>query len=712
MRCQALRWAKLPAVLVALWLWASSTVAIAAVPTGLPVQVAVASAGGGPVTDGTYAASFTLYDKEAGGAAVWTEGLQALTLKSGLGATVLGLKQVLEPKLLATPLWLEVKIEPDPALSRVPLRSVAYALRAAAAEALDCSGCVGTSQLDPAVLQPYAKTADLQAFAKTSELQPYAKTADLQPYAKTADLAGLAKTADLTAYAKLSGLANVALSGQYGDLQGVPDLTGFAKTAALANVATTGKYADLAGLPALPQLGKSCGTGLAVQGLAADGSLQCTAVQTGTTLPPDGLSKVSNGALSNVFTDTFASAAPVEIPDNNPVGASNAIVVPDLGTVQALTVTLDIANSDVSSLVVTLFDPNNAAYVLWDKSGKGNTLQTSFPPSLPTSGDLSSWVGKNPKGKWQLSVVDGGFLNNAKDGQIKSWSIQVKTVSASKVQAGTLQADALIAKTLQVSGGTTLGGGLQLGNEAAACTDQNAGTLRWTGQALQLCAQKVWNNIAVVTGVQAIPGLKVWVAADSGLTMNGATVAQWADQSGNGNHFVQGNAGRQPKVVANGISGKPTLQFTASAQQTLILGTNFPAPVSVFYVAKMTGGSKQRILSGVNNNWLLGWWDGGEDQGYFEGWVTATGSPSASNNAYLYGVVQTGSASSVYRNGKLLVSNGNGTTGPNGLSVVGHNGASEFSDAQVSEILVYAGALSDQQRQSVETYLNGKYSIY
>ena len=122
--------------------------------------------------------------------------------------------------------------------------------------------------------------------------------------------------------------------------------------------------------------------------------------------------------------------------------------------------------------------------------------------------------------------------------------------------------------------------------------------------------------------------------------------------------------------------------------------------------------ARDRILSGVNNNWLLGWWGGAEDQGYFEGWVTASGSPGASNNAYLYGVVQNGNTSSVYRNGKLIVSNGNGTTGPNGLSVVGHLSQSEFSDAQVSEILVYAGALSDQQRQSVEAYLNGKYTLY
>ena len=106
-------------------LWTLS--AWASVPTTLPVQVVVTASGGGPATDGTYASSFTLYDKEVGGAPVWTEGLQALTLKSGLGTAVLGLKQALDAKQLSAPLWLELKIEPDPALPRVPLRAVAFA---------------------------------------------------------------------------------------------------------------------------------------------------------------------------------------------------------------------------------------------------------------------------------------------------------------------------------------------------------------------------------------------------------------------------------------------------------------------------------------------------------------------------------------------------------------------------------------------------------
>ena len=436
--------------------WATVT------PT-LSMQVSVTSAAGGPAADGTYAATLALYDKEAGGTQVWSDGMAALTIKGGLGSAVMGQKVPLDPKVLAAAVWLEVKIEPDPALTRVALRSVALALRSAVAEGLDCSGCVGAAQIDPAVLQPYAKTSDLSVYAKTGSL------------------------------------ANVAFSGQYGDLQGAPDLAGLVKSTALADVAFSGKYLDLQGLPALPQLGKSCGTGLVVQGLGADGALQCVAMQAGG--GADSLAKLSNGALTNQFNETFSSAASIDIPDNNPVGASDAIVVPDVGTAQSLTVHVDISNSDTSSLVVTLFDPNNTAYVLWNKTAKGNAVKASYPPTPTNTGDLTTWVGKNPKGKWQLSVVDAGFLNNAKDGKINTWSIEVQTLSNTKVQTGSLLATSLQAGTLALTGGAVVGSGVQLGNDDAACTDAKAGTLRWTGSALQLCAQKVWNDLAVITGI-------------------------------------------------------------------------------------------------------------------------------------------------------------------------------------------------------------------
>ncbi|MFM6201253.1 MAG: hypothetical protein ACKPE1_19315, partial [Dolichospermum sp.] len=58
----------------------------------------------------------------------------------------------------------------------------------------------------------------------------------------------------------------------------------------------------------------------------------------------------------------------------------------------------------------------------------------------------------------------------------------------------------------------------------------------------------------------------LWLdAADSStIILNGATVSQWRDKSGNGRHISQGTAANQPTYTANGLNGKPVLTFDGS----------------------------------------------------------------------------------------------------------------------------------------------------
>jgi len=138
-------------------------VAVAAVPGTVGIVAALQSGSNTPVADGVYVLDFALYAKEVGGAALWSEATLVVNVKGGHLQANLGAKVPLTQQILAqlATAWLEVKVEPDPALPRRPVQSVLFALRAAAAEALDCSGCVGAVQLDPAILQPYVKQATL-----------------------------------------------------------------------------------------------------------------------------------------------------------------------------------------------------------------------------------------------------------------------------------------------------------------------------------------------------------------------------------------------------------------------------------------------------------------------------------------------------------------------------------------------------------------------
>ncbi|MBM4346219.1 MAG: DUF4215 domain-containing protein [Deltaproteobacteria bacterium] len=384
----------------------------AAVPTALTAEGAILSSGGA-VVDGDYALTFRLYAAQQGGTAVWEEGPLVVTVSGGRFTLGLGAKVPIPQATLtqvASP-WLGVSVGNDPELPRTPLRSVVFALRAAAAEALECSGCVQAAHLDPKVLQPYAKLADLQKI-------------ELTDYAKLSDLAKI----DLSPYAKAAELAKVAQTGQYADLLNPPKF---------ADVAKTGAYADLVGLPTLVKTGAACGTGLVVKGIKADGSLDCVSTALDpSALPANGLAAISNGLLTNVFKDTFALAKPLDIPDASLKGVTAQVVVADIGKVQNIAVAVDIATSSTGQIQVTLTAPGGAVYLLHDKSGTATALKATYPkPDSPVSGDLSTWIGKNPAGTWTLQVIDNVPGKEANDGQINAFSVQVEYVSDKKVAA-------------------------------------------------------------------------------------------------------------------------------------------------------------------------------------------------------------------------------------------------------------------------------------
>lgn len=65
---------------------------------------------------------------------------------------------------------------------------------------------------------------------------------------------------------------------------------------------------------------------------------------------------------------------------------------------------------------------------------------------------------------------------------------------------------------------------------------------------------------------KSIASLAAWydASASSSITLNGSTVSQWSDLSGNGRHQVQATAARQPIYNATGLNGKGTLTTTGT----------------------------------------------------------------------------------------------------------------------------------------------------
>jgi subtilisin-like proprotein convertase family protein len=492
-------------------------VAFAAAPTTLAIHGGLFSVGGGPVADGTYSVTFGLYAAASGGSAVFAEGPVNVTVKNGLYNFTLGAKTAINPAVFAnlTTPFVGVKVGADPEFPRQSLSSVPFAMRGVVTETLDCTGCVKATSIDPAVLAPYAKSADLSKAATsgaygdlvgTPDLTPYAKSAGLAKVATTGAYADLAGTPDMTIYAKVADLAALATSGSYADLTGVPDLTAYALAADLATVATSGSYADLGDLPTLVATAVSCDAGYLVEGINEDGTLACveaaTPSVTADMLPNDGLVVVSNGVLSNLVTETLAGKTAIAIPDNSPVGVTDSVTAGALGTIQSLKVSVDLTNSNIGKLVVYLYDPNGDEYILHNKSGTGTVLKTTYPTPTPVAtGDLSVWKGQSPAGKWYLKVLDSTVTGGNSDGAINNWSISFTLVSAKTVN---------VKNNIAVTGNLTVSGQVSAAQFIGGLTPS---TYRWG----------VWSTYVSNGG---------WLFGNQADLFGGVNPSTWSDGEG------------------------------------------------------------------------------------------------------------------------------------------------------------------------------------
>ena len=397
--------------LVAVGLWSSP--AAAAVPNAISVEGALLSGGApGGVVDGAYTLTFSLYDSEAAQQALWKEIHLAVKVTGGRFSAQLGSVDPVNNAfpvgaLLTQPeVWLGVAVGADPEMPRERFGAVPYAL-VAAAGTFNYAG--SNSQGGPALSALFADQANTALVAQGLQCSGCV----------TVDKLNIDDNLDL-------GQAAIKAKEFIGDGSKLTDL---------------------------PVPSGTCPEGEVVSGIQPDGTLSCTS----NALPDDALGAVSNGLLTNEFVDKIASsAAPVGIADNNPIGVSDTITVPDLGIAKALKIEVDIINSDMSTVEVTLFDANNTPYTLWQNNGPGTELKATFPAPTPTlSGDLTQWYGQNPKGNWTLKVVDLGFKDNGVDGEIVNWSVNIETISNQKIQ---LKGDLIVEGNVTINGGQDLGG--------------------------------------------------------------------------------------------------------------------------------------------------------------------------------------------------------------------------------------------------------------
>lgn len=219
-----------------------------------------------------------------------------------------------------------------------------------------------------------------------------------------------------------------------------------------------------------------------------------------------------------------------------------------------------------------------------------------------------------------------------------------------------------------------------------------------------------------------VAGLAIWVRGDGTLwqdtgritpaTANSQPVAVWDDGSGNNRHLINATGTKQPLLMTNQRSGLPAVRFDAVDDYLQNIFTlNQPVtgfcvcrwPIINRYILDGTGtptGAKGSIghITTANTVRLHG--------------GTALASPAGITASawILISWVLNGNSSEVFLNGVSAVAGAAGANVMAGLTLgtnSGFTGASMGSD--IGEVLLYSGALSTTDRQSVENHLLAKW---
>ena len=270
---------------------------------------------------------------------------------------------------------------------------------------------------------------------------------------------------------------------------------------------------------------------------------------------------------------------------------------------------------------------------------------------------------------------------------------------------------------------TKSGGGTLVLNGTASHT---GGTIISTGT-LQLGASTAMPvNLAT---------LGIWLdGADPAATgiapADGSLISVWKNKGalGAAGDF-SAPAGKEPGYGATGaglINGNPTVRFVTDATNPFAATTNYNrltnsidlsgGPSTILVAGRYSNdvtGQHGRFVSSLGNNYLLGWWDNGENGAYYTesaGFAPFIG--AASTNAHVYSSVLRGDGVAETYNENPRLGAVTTASGPIGLSLGGgfQNSNTENTTGDVGEVIVVPGVLGDADRAAIEAYLARKWT--
>ena len=246
--------------------------------------------------------------------------------------------------------------------------------------------------------------------------------------------------------------------------------------------------------------------------------------------------------------------------------------------------------------------------------------------------------------------------------------------------------------------------------------------------------------VTAVSSPLDISGCGLWLDASNAgsLTLNGNTVSEWRDLSGNARHFSQATSASQPNANSRTQNGRRVLDF-AGAQvmlgnaASLNIGRNIGVATmfvvansdalatGTWFLASRNGSNAQARLSLSYNLGLNNIVSGGrrtDADSFASAGYTPSGDDLSAASVHAGVCNFAGSDAFIWRNGILRASNtafhtdGNtADTNSDSVSLGALGDGTNALDGVIAEVIVYPAALTAAQRASVESYLAAKWGI-
>lgn len=207
----------------------------------------------------------------------------------------------------------------------------------------------------------------------------------------------------------------------------------------------------------------------------------------------------------------------------------------------------------------------------------------------------------------------------------------------------------------------------------------------------------------------------IWLdAADAAtITLNGSSVSQWNDKSGNGRHATQATASQQPTYLSAAVNSKNAISFDGSNDRLFRVGSFTVSSYSCFVISTPTAASSAYLFLFSRNkqNALISKYASpGNYEVYVEtGRTVLSGTATGQNISYweFSGTTATGRFNATLGGTASLTDN---TTTVNSY-YIGSSDAGDYSNATICEILLFPSVLSTLDRQKCEGYLAHKWGL-